>query len=288
MTDQQPQAVPEPRDPGREGTETGFHVRLENFEGPFDLLLQLIGKHKLDVTELALHQIASEFIAYVTALDEAWNLEETSEFLLVAATLLDLKTARLLPNTVVDDEEDLALLEARDLLFARLLQYKAYKQAAGHLERLAEGASARVARSTGLEERYRGLLPDLVIDITPEELAALAGKAMKPKPPPQVGTDHVHVQRVSVREHAVILSRRLQRVQTATFRALVSDCETRIEVVARFLALLELYREALVGFEQMQALGELTVRWLGGADHTEIEVDEYAGAPLTGEEQNDE
>lgn len=288
MTDQQPQAVPEQRDRGREETETGFHVRLENFEGPFDLLLQLIGKHKLDVTELALHQIASEFIAYVTALDEAWNLEETSEFLLVAATLLDLKTARLLPNTVVDDEEDLALLEARDLLFARLLQYKAYKEAAGHLERLAEGASARVARSTGLEERYQGLLPDLVIDITPEELAALAGKAMKPKPPPEVGTDHVHVQRVSVREHAVILSRRLQRVQTATFRALVSDCETRIEVVARFLALLELYREALVGFEQMQALGELTVRWLGGTGHTEIEVDEYAGAPQTGEEQSDE
>ena len=288
MTDQQSGAVPEQRETGQEGNETGFHVRLENFEGPFDLLLQLIGKHKLDVTEVALHRVASEFIAYVTALDEAWDLEETSEFLLVAATLLDLKTARLLPNTAVDDEEDLALLEARDLLFARLLQYRAYKQAAGHLERLAEGASARVPRTAGLEERYRGLLPELVIDITPEELALIAGKAMKPKPPPQVGTDHVHVQRVSVREHAVILSRRLQRVQTATFRALVSDCEARIEVVARFLALLELYREGLVGFEQMQALGELTVRWLGGAGHTDIEVDEYAGAPQTGEDHADE
>lgn len=271
-----------------EETETGFHVRLENFEGPFDLLLQLIGKHKLDVTEVALHQVASEFIAYITKLEEAWNLEETSEFLLIAATLLDLKTARLLPNTVVDDEEDLALLEARDLLFARLLQYKAYKEAAGHLAGLAETASTRVARQAGLEERFKGLLPELVLDLTPEDLAALAGKAMKPRPRETVGTDHVHMQRVSVREHAVILTRRLQRVQTATFRALVSDCETHLEVVARFLALLELYREALVGFEQMQALGELTVRWLGGSVNAEINVDEYAGSPQAGEEDPDE
>ncbi|HEX2144215.1 MAG TPA: ScpA family protein [Glycomyces sp.] len=287
MTDQQPPQLPTQREGGPEEAETGFHLRLENFEGPFDLLLQLIGKHKLDVTEIALHQVASDFITYVTNLDEAWNLEETSEFLLVAATLLDLKTARLLPGTVVDDEEDLALLEARDLLFARLLQYKAYKEAAGALSGLAETAALRVARNVGLEERYRNLLPELVLDLTPEDLARLAAKAMKPKPPPVVGTDHVHMQRVSVREHAVILSRRLQRVQTATFRALTSDCESHLEVVARFLALLELYREALVGFEQMQALGELTVRWLGGSV-TEIEVDEYAGTPETGEEAANE
>jgi segregation and condensation protein A len=282
VTDQQPQ--PSTRREGEpEEAESGFHVRLDNFEGPFDLLLQLIGKHKLDVTEIALHEVASDFIAYVTGLDDSWNLEETSEFLLVAATLLDLKTARLLPGTVVDDEEDLALLEARDLLFARLLQYKAYKEAAGALAGLAESAATRVARNVGLEERFKGLLPDLVLDLTPEDLARLAAKAMQPKPPQLVGTDHVHMQRVSVREHAVIISRRLQRVQTATFRALTSDCESHLEVVARFLALLELYREALVGFEQMQALGELTVRWLGG-NITEIEVDEYAGTPETGEE----
>jgi segregation and condensation protein A len=287
VTDQQRPPLPTQRDDEPEEAEGGFHVRLDNFEGPFDLLLQLIGKHKLDVTEVALHRVASEFIEYVTSLDEAWNLEETSEFLLVAATLLDLKTARLLPGTEVDDEEDLALLEARDLLFARLLQYKAYKEAAGHLAGLVERASARVPRSVGLEPRYRDLLPELVLDITPEELAILAGKAMKPKPPPTVGTDHVHAPRVSVREHAIILSRRLQRVQTATFRALVSDCENHLEVVARFLALLELYREALVGFEQMQALGELTVRWLGGNTTAEIEVDEYAGTPeTTGEKES--
>src|SRR5690606_29087962 len=174
VTDQQRPGAPTRPRPDTEEGETGFHVRLDNFEGPFDLLLQLIGKHKLDVTELALHQIASEFIAYVTALAEAWNLEETSEFLLVAATLLDLKTARLLPNTAVDDEEDLALLEARDLLFARLLQYKAYKEAAGHLAALAETAATRTPRTVGLEERFRGLLPELDLDITPEQLAALA------------------------------------------------------------------------------------------------------------------
>ncbi|WP_245889024.1 MULTISPECIES: segregation and condensation protein A [Glycomyces] len=283
MSDQQLPQLPTQREGEPDEAETGFRVRLVNFEGPFDLLLQLIGKHKLDVTEIALHEVASEFIAYVTGLDEAWNLEETSEFLLVAATLLDLKTARLLPGTVVDDEEDLALLEARDLLFARLLQYKAYKEAAGALSELAEGAATRVPRNVGLEDRFKGLLPELVLDLTPDALAALAGKAMKPKPPPTVGTGHIHVQRVSVREHAVILSRRLQRVQTATFRALTSDCETHLEVVARFLALLELYREALVGFEQMQALGELTVRWLGGTGNTEIEVDEYAGTPAEAE-----
>ncbi|MCD0443193.1 segregation/condensation protein A [Glycomyces sp. A-F 0318] len=288
MTDQQPTPLPTLRDGEPQEAESGFHVRLANFEGPFDLLLQLIGKHKLDVTEVALHQVASEFIAYVTSLDEAWNLEETSEFLLVAATLLDLKTARLLPGTVVDDEEDLALLEARDLLFARLLQYKAYKEAAGALAGLVEAAATRVPRNVGLEARYQGLLPELVLDLTPEALAALAGEAMRPKPPPTVGTGHIHIQRVSVREHAVILSRRLQRVQTATFRALTSDCETHLEVVARFLALLELYREALVGFEQMQALGELTVRWLGGTGNTEIDVDEYAGSPQAEEETTDE
>jgi segregation and condensation protein A len=279
VTDQQPPQLPTQREGEPEEAESGFHVRLANFEGPFDLLLQLIGKHKLDVTELALHQVASEFITYVTGIDDAWNLEETSEFLLIAATLLDLKTARLLPGTVVDDEEDLALLEARDLLFARLLQYKAYKEAAGALAMFVESASTRVPRNVGLEERYKGLLPELVLDLTPEARAAMAAKAMVPKPPPTVGTGHIHMQRVSVREHAVILSRRLQRVQTATFRALTSDCESHLEVVARFLALLELYREALVGFEQMQALGELTVRWLGGTSTAEIEVDEYAGTP---------
>lgn len=258
---------------------TGFTVRLENFTGPFDLLLQLIGKHKLDVTEVALHRVTDEFLAYIQAMGDDWDLDEVSEFLVVAATLLDLKAARLLPSAQVEDEEDLALLEARDLLFARLLQYQAYKEAAGHLARLYEEGSRRWPRAVSLEPRFAKALPDLVLNIGPERLAALAAKAMRPKPEPVVSTAHVHQVRVSVREHAALLRDRLLRVGTATFRTLCDDCRNTLEVVARFLALLELYREGMVSFDQVQALGELTVRWVGGQEPVELQVDEYAGGP---------
>ncbi|MGW0436747.1 segregation and condensation protein A [Micromonospora sp. NPDC003197] len=262
----------------------GFTVRLANFTGPFDLLLQLIGKHKLDVTEVALHQVTDEFIAYIRAMGDDWDLDEASEFLVVAATLLDLKAARLLPAAQVEDEEDLALLEARDLLFARLLQYKAFKEAAAHIAVLEAVGSRRYPRAVTLEPRYAEALPDLVLGIGPERLAALAVKAMTPKTPPTVSIDHVHQVRVSVREHAAILRDRLRRIGTATFRTLCVDCESTLEVVARFLALLELYREGLVGFAQVQALGELTVRWTGPADGgAELDIDEYAGSPAPAE-----
>jgi segregation and condensation protein A len=260
---------------------TRFTVRLANFTGPFDLLLQLIGKHKLDVTEVALHQVTDEFIAYIRAMGDDWDLDEASEFLVVAATLLDLKAARLLPAAEVEDEEDLALLEARDLLFARLLQYKAFKEAAAHIAGLESVGSRRYPRSVTLEPRYAEALPDLVLGIGPERLLKLAIKAMTPKPVPVVSIDHVHQMRVSVREHAAVLRDRLRRVGTATFRVLCADCESTLEVVARFLALLELYREGLVGFAQVQALGELTVRWTGTDDGDgELEIDEYAGSAV--------
>jgi segregation and condensation protein A len=259
---------------------TGFQVTLANFSGPFDLLLQLIGKHKLDVTEVALHQVTNEFIAYIGAMGDDWDLDEASEFLVVAATLLDLKAARLLPVASVEDEEDLALLEARDLLFARLLQYKAFKEAAAHLAGLAETGARRWPRSVSLEPRYAEALPDLILNIGPTRLAQLAAKALTPKQPPVVSIDHVHLVRVSVREHAAILRDKLIQVRVATFRVLCSDCGSTLEVVARFLALLELYREGLVAFEQVQALGELTVRWTGPDDPAvELSVDEYAGTP---------
>jgi segregation and condensation protein A len=258
----------------------GFQVTLDNFSGPFDLLLQLIGKHKLDVTEVALHQVTDEFIAYIRAMGDDWNLDEASEFLVVAATLLDLKAARLLPAAVVEDEEDLALLEARDLLFARLLQYKAFKEAAAHLAGLAETGSRRWPRAVTLEPRFAQALPDLVLGIGPARLAQLAGKALAPKLPPTVSIEHVHLVRVSVREHAIALRDKLIRARTATFRALCADCGSTLEVVARFLALLELYREGLIAFDQVQALGELTVRWTGPDDAgLDLLVDEYAGAP---------
>jgi segregation and condensation protein A len=239
-----------------------FRVRLENFEGPFDLLLSLIGKRQLDVTEVALSQVTDEFIAYLSAA-EHWDLGQATEFLVVAATLLDLKAARLLPAAEVEDEEDLALLEARDLLFARLLQYRAYKLAAAHLGELERNQGRRHGRAVELEPRFAGLLPEVLLAITPARLAELAAAALRPRPVPMVATEHVHAPRVSVREQAAILRGRLRRSGSATFRALVADCGSTLEVVGRFLALLELYRDGSVAFDQAAALSELRVRWTG-------------------------
>jgi segregation and condensation protein A len=256
-----------------------FTVRLTNFEGPFDLLLQLIGKHKLDVTEVALHRVTDDFIAHIRAMGKEWDLDEASEFLVIAATLLDLKAARLLPAAQVENEEDLALLEARDLLFARLLQYRAFKQAAAFIADLEAHGGRRWPRSVALEERYAEALPDLVLGIGADRLAKLALKAFTPKAaPPLVSVAHIHQVRVSVREHAELLRTRLFELGTATFSTLTEDCENTLEVVARFLALLELYREGLVGFDQELALGELTVHWTGGETAAgDLAVDDYDG-----------
>jgi segregation and condensation protein A len=263
-----------------DGDSGRFTVRLDNFTGPFDLLLQLIGKHKLDVTEVALHQVTDDFIAYIRGMGDDWDLGEASEFLLVAATLLDLKAARLLPAAEVEDEEDLALLEARDLLFARLLQYKAFKEAAAYLAELEGTGAKRWPRAVSMEPRYAEALPDLVLGVGAERLFKLALKQFTPKPgPPQVSIAHIHQVRVSVREHAQLLRDRLRRAGSATFSLLVADCDTTLEVVARFLALLELYREGLVEFEQPVSLDELTVRWIGGdAVDAELDIDDYEGS----------
>ena len=254
-----------------------FSVRLENFEGPFDLLLNLISRRQLDVTEVALSQVTDEFISYLAGMDE-WDLGKATEFLVVAATLLDLKAARLLPAAEVEDEEDLALLEARDLLFARLLQYRAYKLAAAHLRELDRVQSRRHGRAVELEERFANLLPEVLLGVSPSQLAALAAQAMVPKPVPVVLTDHVHAPQVSVREHMVIVRERLRRQGAATFRALVADCTITLEVVARFLALLELYRDGAVAFDQAAALAELRVRWTGSLHDTDDpEIDEDYG-----------
>jgi segregation and condensation protein A len=240
-----------------------FRVRLDNFEGPFDLLLNLISRRQLDVTEVALSQVTDEFISYLAGMDE-WDLGQATEFLVVAATLLDLKAARLLPAAEVEDEEDLALLEARDLLFARLLQYRAYKLAAAHLEELDRLQGRRFGRAVELEKRFAELMPDVLIGVSPQQFAAIAASALAPKPVPVVATDHVHAPQVSVREHMAIVRDRLRRQGALTFRALVADCSITLEVVARFLGLLELYREGVVAFDQLAALAELRVRWTGG------------------------
>jgi segregation and condensation protein A len=243
-----------------------FEVRLENFEGPFDLLLMLISKHQLDVTEVALSRVTDEFIAHIRALGRDWDLGQATEFLVVAATLLDLKAARLLPAAEVEDEEDLALLEARDLLFARLLQYRAYKQVAAHFAVLERAQARRFPRAVALEGQFADLMPELVLAISLERFARIAAATLAPKPPPVVATDHVHAPRVSVREHALVIRERLARVGKMTFRGLIQDCQHPLEVVARFLALLELYRETVVAFDQITPLGELHIRWTGSGD----------------------
>ncbi|MCB0912217.1 MAG: segregation/condensation protein A [Propionibacteriaceae bacterium] len=251
-----------------------FTVHLTNFSGPFDLLLQLISRHKLDVTEVALSQVTDEFVAHIRQMQAsqgtgAWDLDQTSSFIVVAATLLDLKAARLLPQGEVEDADDLALLEARDLLFARLLQYRAFKIVSGWISATLTAQARRHPRPGGLEERFAGLLPEVELDGFADVIAVLAGRALTPKDPPLVALEHLHAPLVSVREQAEEIVRRLHEHQTLTFRALVADAADRLVVVARFLALLELFREKAVGFEQLTPLGELTVRWLG----TEVDAE---------------
>jgi segregation and condensation protein A len=267
--------------PGR-STST-FSVHLDNYEGPFDLLLGLISKHKLDVTEIAISKVTDEFVAYIRALGNDWDLGEVSEFLLVAATLLDLKAARLLPAAEVEDAEDLALLEARDLLFARLLQYRAFKDVAATFAGRIATEALSSARDVTMETHLTRLLPELVLGLTPYQFAELAAKAMTPKVPPTVALGHLHMPAVSVREQAALIVDRLRRVHSASFRALVADADNTQVVIARFLALLELFRDASVGFDQAEALGELTVRWTGSDDTELTEIDEFEGAAAPAE-----
>lgn len=260
-----------------------FHVRLENFDGPFDLLLQLIGRRKLDITELALSQVTDEFLVHLKALGKDWDLDQTSNFLVVAATLVDLKAARLLPSGEVDDPEDLALLEARDLLFARLLQYRAFKQVAAiFADRMVE-QDLVFARPGGLEDQFRGLLPDVTLPGGADGLAALAVRALSPPDVLAMPVEQLHVVTVSVQEQAEVVSRRLREAGSLTFRALTADAD-RMTLVARFLALLELFRRAAVAFEQMVPLGDLTIRWTGrqtGEMHISDEFDRPAGTDMT-------
>ncbi|GAA2731934.1 segregation and condensation protein A [Actinocorallia aurantiaca] len=261
----------------------GFQVHLDVFSGPFDLLLGLIAKHKLDITEVSLHRVTDEFISYIRSHGPEWDLDQASHFLLVAATLLDLKAARLLPSGEVDDEEDLALLEARDLLFARLLQYRAYKEVSAFFSGLMAVEARRYPRMVPMEPRFANLLPEVLLGLGPEEFARLAAKVFQPKPPPPgVSVTHMYTPQASVEEQGAILVERLRKLRKATFRALTSDCEGVHEIVARFLALLTLYREQAVSFEQIEPLGELHVGWTGSEEGDIRLADEFAGAPPAG------
>ncbi len=259
-----------------------FDVHLDNFEGPFDLLLQLISRHKLDITEVALSQVTDDFIGHIKAAGSAWDLDQTSQFIVVAATLLDLKAARLIPSGEIDDPEDLALLEARDLLFARLLQYRAYKEVAAWIAATLAVQGRRFPRDVGVEPRFASLLPEVQLTLSPERFAALAAKAMAPKQADVLSLAHLHAPAVSVREQAAIVVERLRRQRTLTFRALTGDSPDLVTTVARFLALLELFREGAVAFEQLTPLGELTIRWTG-SDDGELDISPEFDEPASEE-----
>ncbi|WP_103504665.1 ScpA family protein, partial [Streptomyces sp. SM14] len=271
---------------GAEGAEGRFTVVLDNFQGPFDLLLQLISRHKLDVTEVALSRVTDDFMSHIRAMGADWDLDQTTEFLVVAATLLDLKAARLLPSAQIEDEADLALLEARDLLFARLLQYRAYKEIADIFAARFAAESRRHPRTVGLEPHHAELLPEVAISVGPEGLARLAVKAMQPRPKPQVYVEHIHAPLVSVREQAELMVGRLREAGAVSFAELTADAPDTLTVVARFLALLELYRERAVALDQEQALGPLTVRWSGAATGVPTVTDEFDRPPTDASQED--
>ena len=266
-----------------EGRVAGFSVHLENFDGPFDLLLQLISRHRMDITDVAIAPVTDEFIYYIRELeknDEGWKLDHATEFLVVAATLLDLKAARLLPSGEIDDEEDLALLEARDLLFARLLQYRAFKEIANILAERIAAQEKTFARSVSLDPVFAALLPEVLIGVTPERFAAIANRVLTPKTAPTLSVEHLHLPLVSVAAEAVLVVAALRKHKTMTFRGLVADASNTLVVVARFLSLLELYKDGSVRFEQIMALGELQITWTGATDGEILVSDEFDRAPV--------
>ena len=241
--------------------ETGFRVAVRGFEGPFDLLLLLIAKHELDITEISLSAVTDEFIQYLKGLNTAEELDQATEFLVVAATLLDLKVAGLLPQGELVDAEDAALFEARDMLFARLLQYRAFKDVSIWFANALDAESTRHPRLVRLEDRFRQSVPELLWTTSPQDFSTLALLALAPREIPVVGLDHLHAPLVSIREQAAILVTALRRGTPLTFRELIADAGIAGVIVARFLAVLELYRHSAITFEQDEPLGELTLNW---------------------------
>jgi len=268
----------------------GFSVHLTNFDGPFDLLLQLISRHKMDITEVALSAVTDEFIAFIRALEisgEGWRLDQATEFLVIAATLLDLKAAKLLPSGEVEDEEDLALLEARDLLFARLLQYRAFKEIAATFNQRIEAFDKTFARVVSLDPALASLLPEVLIGVGAARFAAIAERVLTPKSAPVVAIEHLHSALVSVTEESKLVVEALRKGRIMSFRSLISDAASTLVVVARFLALLDLYRQGALRFNQVVALGDLQISWTG-AETGEIETtDEFDIPVVLEDEEND-
>jgi segregation and condensation protein A len=258
--------------------ETGFNVHLSNFDGPFDLLLQLISRHKLDITEVSLSLVTDEFISFIRKLEESgegWRLDQATEFLVIAATLLDLKAARLLPSGEIEDEEDLAILEARDILFARLLQYRAFKEIAASFQEAIFAADKSFPRVVALDPALASLLPEVLIGVGAQRFAAIAERVLTPKAPPIVSVEHLYSALVSVAEESRAVVESLRKFRTLSFRNLIQGADSTLVVVARFLALLDLYRQGALRFEQVMALGELQVTWVGSDEGEVLATNEF-------------
>jgi segregation and condensation protein A len=271
--------------------ESGFSVHLDNFDGPFDLLLQLISRHKLDITEISLSMVTDEFIAFIRALEtsgEGWRLDQATEFLVIAATLLDLKAARLLPSGEIEDEEDLALLEARDILFARLLQYRAFKEIAASFQEAITQADKSFPRVVALDPALASLLPEVLIGVGAQRFAAIAERVLTPKVAPVVALEHLHSALVSVAEESKMVVEALRKSRTISFRNLVQGADSTLVVVARFLALLDLYRQGALRFEQVIALGELQISWIGSDEGEILATDEFDLPPENSDENETE
>ncbi len=282
MSQENLSTTPVPAASVTDGRVSGFSLHLDNFDGPFDLLLQLISRHKMDITEIALGTVTNEFISYIKQLENSengWDLDKTTEFLVVAATLLDLKAAKLLPSGQIDDEADLALLEARDLLFARLLQYRAFKELSAIFAERIEREEKSFARLVALEPHFAQLLPEVLIGVGSQRFAAIANRVLTPKTTPTFNIEHIHRPLVSVAEQALKVVEHLRRTSRVTFRALIADADSTLVVVARFLALLELYKEGVVRFEQVISLGELQISWVGTAQG-EVRVSDEFDIPV--------
>ncbi len=272
-----PGAVLVAEPPAVENDAKGYRVSTESFEGPFDLLLHLILKDEVDLYEISLSGIVDAYLAEIDRMDLC-DLETATEFLLIAATLVELKCRRLLPiDDDFDLDDELGIWEERDLLLSRLLECKTFKDAAKILDDLTTRAAQVVPRRAGLEEEFLGLTPDLLAGVTGERLRKSFIKAMTPPPEPVVDLFHVTSVTASVTDAIEELLDELPRSGPVTFRTLTSGLVERVEVVVRFLAVLELFKQGFVEIDQARAFGDLTVEWIGG----EIEAESVmAGADM--------
>jgi len=263
-----------------ESATSGFRVNLEVYSGPFDALLGMIANNKLELTEVSLSSITEEFLTYVRGLDFTKNMDEASAFLDIASILVEAKSVAILPSGEDNqyDEQSLEALRERDLLFARLLQYRAYKQAAGDFQARIAANAGRFPHPAAMDEGIAAMLPELVWTLTPLELAQLAAQVIANAPASEVSIHQLHVPLVDLRAQSLVVRDRLIAAleskgdQSMSFSELTRDCTSRIEVVARFMAVLVFFKQGVLQYQQDGPFAELHLRWVSGVDETMNDV----------------